>query len=98
MTRQPKLIFYTILKPASTTLYIKDTGVGIPSHDMPRIFEKGFTGENGRRFEKSTGIGLYLCKKMCDQIGIHIDIDSEVGVGTTVGLTFPISDMYFKTN
>ena len=96
MIKQPKLIFYTKSITAATTLYIEDTGVGIPSHDMPRVFGKGFTGENGRRFEKSTGIGLYLCKKMCDQIGIHIDIDSEVGGGTTVSLTFPISDMYFR--
>jgi len=96
MTKQPKLIFYTTSITAAITLYIKDNGVGIPLHDVPRIFEKGFTGENGRRFEKSTGIGLYLCKKMCEQIGVHIEVNSEIGVGTTVGLTFPISDMYFK--
>jgi len=96
MIKNPKLVFYSTSEPAMATLYIKDNGVGIPSHDMPRIFEKGFTGENGRCFAKSTGIGLYLCKKMCDQIGIQIDIDSVVGVGTTVSLTFPISDMYFR--
>ena len=84
------------LRYEKAPLYIKDTGVGIPSHDMPLIFEKGFTGENGRHFEKSTGIGLYLCKKMCEQMGIYIEIESEVGVGTTVSLTFPISDMYFR--
>ena len=95
-SKHPELIFYTTSKAASITLYIKDTGVGIPSHDLQRVFEKGFTGENGRRFEKSTGIGLYLCRKMCEQIGIHIEINSEVDVGTTVGLTFPISDMYFR--
>jgi len=96
MAEQPKLICYTTSKASAITLYINDNGIGIPSHDMPRIFEKGFTGENGRHFEKSTGIGLYLCKKMCGQIGIAIEIKSDVGVGTTVGLTFPVSDMYFK--
>ncbi|MCL2559920.1 MAG: sensor histidine kinase [Turicibacter sp.] len=96
MVDQPKLICYTVSKAASITLYVQDHGVGIPTHDLSRIFDKGFTGENGRRFEKSTGIGLYLCKKMCEQMGIHIEVTSEVGVGTLVGLTFPISDMYFR--
>lgn len=50
-------------------LYIKDNGIGISKNDISRIFEKGFTGENGRLTgKKSTGIGLYLCKKLCDKL------------------------------
>jgi len=96
MTIDPKIIFYTTSKASSTTLHIKDNGIGIPTHDLPRIFEKSFTGDNGRHFEKSTGIGLYLCQKMCTQIGINIEVESQIQLGTTVSLTFPISDMYFK--
>ena len=72
------------------TLTIKDNGVGINEKDINRVFEKGFTGENGRRFGKSTGIGLYLCKKLCDKLGIGIELTSKVGEGTEVKLNFPI--------
>lgn len=68
------------------TLVIKDTGIGIQSEDLPRIFEKGFTGYNGRMDKKSTGIGLNLCKKVLDRLSHPITITSEVGVGTQVSL------------
>ena len=56
----------------NVTLYIKDNGIGISKNDISRIFEKGFTGENGRIIgKKSTGIGLYLCKKLCDKLRIR---------------------------
>ncbi|MEA4874797.1 sensor histidine kinase [Anaerorhabdus sp.] len=65
-------------------LIIKDTGIGISKEDIPRIFEKGFTGYNGRIDKKSTGIGLFLCKTVCDKLGHTIKIDSSVKEGTIV--------------
>lgn len=65
-------------------LVIEDTGVGIAEEDLPRIFEKGFTGYNGRMDKKATGIGLYLCKKILDKLSHTITITSKVNVGTTV--------------
>ena len=65
-------------------LAIRDTGIGISPEDLPRVFEKGFTGYNGRRDKKSTGIGLYLCKSVLDRLGHKIRIQSEVGRGTKV--------------
>lgn len=68
-------------------LVIEDTGIGIPAEDLPRIFEKGFTGYNGRENKKSTGIGLYLCKNIMDKLQWNITADSEVGTGTKIYLT-----------
>ena len=70
-------------------LTIEDNGVGISEKDIDRVFEKGFTGENGRKFGKSTGIGLYLCKKLCDKLGIGISLTSKKGLGTKVNIVFP---------
>ena len=67
-------------------LVIEDTGIGIQEEDVPRVFEKGFTGFNGRRDKKSTGIGLYLCKTITDRLGHDIRIESKVGEGTKVFL------------
>lgn len=67
-------------------LVIEDNGIGIQAEDLPRVFEKGFSGYNGRADKKSTGIGLYLCKKIMDKMGHKIWIDSEVGKGTRVYL------------
>lgn len=65
-------------------LVIEDTGIGIQKEDLPRVFEKGFTGYNGRSDKKSTGIGLYLCKTIMDKLKHGIRIESEVGKGTKV--------------
>lgn len=70
-------------------LTIEDNGVGIIERDLNRVFEKGFTGENGRKFGKSTGIGLYLCKKLCDKMGLGLDINSKINEGTKVSIVFP---------
>lgn len=67
-------------------LVIEDTGMGIYPEDLPRVFEKGFTGYNGRTDKKSTGIGLYLCKTILDKLQHEIKIESEVGKGTKVYL------------
>lgn len=74
------------------SLLIEDNGVGIPKEDIRRIFDKGFTGKNGRTGKKSTGIGLYLCKGLCDRLGIGISCESKEGVFTRIIFTFPNSD------
>ena len=68
-------------------LSISDTGIGIREEDLPRIFEKGFTGYNGHMDKKSTGIGLYLCKKVTDKLGIKIEVSSRLEEGTIFYLT-----------
>lgn len=71
-------------------LYIKDNGIGIKKGEITRVFEKGFTGTNGRLSnKKSTGIGLYLCRKLCDKLGIAIELNSIQNEGTEVRLVFP---------
>lgn len=65
-------------------LVVEDTGIGIYPEDLPRVFERGFTGYNGRNNKKSTGIGLYLCKMIMTKLGHEIWIESEVGTGTRV--------------
>lgn len=79
----------TITVSADRTIMIYDTGIGISAEDIPRIFERGYTGYNGRTQHKSTGLGLYLVKKACDRLGIHIEIRSKVGEGTSVFLKLP---------
>lgn len=71
-------------------LYVKDNGIGIKESEASRVFEKGFTGENGRRKgQKATGIGLYLCKKLCDKLSLGIELNSKENESTNVILTFP---------
>ncbi len=72
-----------------TRLYVADDGVGIPASDVGRVFDKGFTGENGRRFGSSTGMGLYLVRELCGKMGVGVWLESEEGAGTTVCLSFP---------
>ncbi len=80
---------------AKVILSIADSGIGIPAQDIARVFEKGFTGENGRRYAKSTGIGLYLCKKLCTRMRLHISLDSREHEGTVVRIEFPLNKMFF---
>lgn len=77
-------------------LIIEDNGIGIHSDELDRVFEKGFTGNVGRINNKSTGIGLYLCKKLCDKLGLIIDIESEINSYTKVSITFPIGSFIMK--
>ena len=73
-------------------LYVKDNGIGIRQGEITRVFEKGFTGTNGRLSnKKSTGIGLYLCKKLCNKLGIGIELNSVQNEGTEIRLVFPQS-------
>ena len=71
---------------APKTLVIEDTGIGIAPEDLPRIFEKGYTGCNGRADKRSTGIGLYLCRQIMEKLSHTIRIESEMGAGTKVYL------------
>jgi signal transduction histidine kinase len=66
------------------TLAIRDTGIGIRKEDLPRVFERGFTGFNGRLDQRATGIGLYLCHEAAAKLGHNLSIQSELGKGTTV--------------
>lgn len=66
------------------TLCIEDTGIGIAAEDLPRIFEKGYTGYNGRKDKKASGLGLYLCRRICGKLGIGISVDSQLDKGTVV--------------
>lgn len=74
----------TICMEAPKTLCIRDTGMGIAPEDLPRIFEQGFTGHLGRDDEKASGIGLYLCKRICQNLGHGISAESAAGKGTTI--------------
>ncbi len=74
----------TIEMSDTYTLSVTDTGIGISATDLPRIFENGYTGFNGRTDKKASGIGLYLCKRICDNLGHKITVKSAPGVGTSV--------------
>lgn len=76
----------TISLVGEKTLRIQDTGIGIAPEDLPRIFENGYTGCNGRADRKASGIGLYLCKRICQNLGHTITASSEVDIGTTIDI------------
>lgn len=75
------------------TLYIEDTGIGIKQEDLPRLFEKGFTGYNGRVDKKASGLGLYLCKQVIDNLGYHMSISSIPSKGTIVAIDFHVDEL-----
>ena len=79
-----------------STLYIKDSGLGIQDADLLRVFERGFSGYNGRLTQQSSGLGLYLSKKIADELGHQISIASQVGQGTTVMISFSEKKMIFE--
>ena len=87
---QPVLRFSTRRQQDQVILVVEDNGIGISPADLPRVFEKGFTGQNGRMVQQSTGIGLYLCKRLCDKLGIGIAAESS-GQGTAISLAFHIN-------
>lgn len=74
-------------------LKICDNGIGMDEKDVIKAFEKGYTGKNGRRFGKTTGMGSYLCKKMCEKLGLSVNIKSRENEGTEVSILFPVNDM-----
>ncbi|WP_034868703.1 sensor histidine kinase [Clostridium lundense] len=87
--QNPILCFSANIVCGGVSLSVTDNGIGIVESDLPRIFEKGFSGENGRKEKHSTGIGLYLCKRLSDKLGIKITAESQIDKGTTVTLFFP---------
>ena len=89
---EPRIVISTERKSHSVLLAVEDNGIGICPEDLPRIFDKGFTGTNGRAGLKSTGMGLYLCRKLCGKLGIRIGAQSEEGRGTRITLEFPVSN------
>lgn len=74
-------------------LYIEDTGIGIKPEDLPRVFEKGFTGYNGRVDKKASGLGLYLCQQIIHNLGYKIKIESYLGKGTIVSIDFHVDKL-----
>ena len=84
----------SIYYDGESCLCIKDSGIGIALADMERLFEKGFTGYNGRQYKKASGIGLYMCKRMCDKLNIAISIESVVDEYTLVKLKFLSNEEY----
>ncbi|MEG1003312.1 sensor histidine kinase [Clostridium sp.] len=80
-------------KRKSKTLIIEDSGIGIKAEDLPRVFEKGFTGFNGRDDKKSTGIGLYLCKNILKKLSHQIQIESEVSKYTRIKINLEIMNL-----
>lgn len=91
----PRLVFTQQVLEQAVVLTVADNGVGIPAADLPRVWEKGFTGENGRTLAtRSTGLGLYLCKKLCGRLDVGLAITSAPGEGTAVSFTFPKGRFY----
>lgn len=92
----PKVKMYTEDVKNGIELIIEDNGIGIPKAEINRVFEKGFTGSRGRLNNKSTGIGLYLCKKLCGKLGLTIDIESKENLYTKVIIVFPKGSFVMK--
>lgn len=92
-TGERKLEWYAAAEKEMVKLYLKDTGTGIAEQDLPRVCEKGFTGKNGRTGKNSTGLGLYLCKKLCEKMGHRLEIVSKEGKGCMVIIRFPKGSM-----
>lgn len=93
-TRQGCVSIWAEEERESVVLCVEDTGIGIRPEDLPRIFERGFTGCNGRMDEKSTGIGLYLCHRVFRHLGIDVKAESEVGKGTKMTLRIPVRSAF----
>ena len=85
---------FTDNKKDKITLVIEDNGIGIPKSDLKQVFDKTFTGENGRKKSGSTGMGLFIAKNLCKKLGHHIEISSEEGKYTRVSITIGKSDFY----
>lgn len=84
---------YSMRNQNSITLCIEDNGVGIDVKDINRVFEKGFTGENGRNFGKATGMGLYICDTLCKKLGLSLKIESKKNESTIVKIIFPLGSI-----
>ena len=88
---------YVIKNDKLTVLNIYDNGIGIPAADLPRVFDKSFTGENGHAYSKATGMGMYIVKNLCEKLGHKITIESVKGEYTLVSIEFFKNDFYKET-
>ncbi|GFI24762.1 sensor histidine kinase GraS [Lachnospiraceae bacterium] len=93
---EPVIILSTKPLGKQIQLVVQDNGIGIPAHELPRVFDRGFTGSNGRSRGGSTGMGLYLCKRLASFLDLDLRIVSQEGEGTTVTLTFPAKENLTK--
>lgn len=91
-----KIKIYSQKEEKCVRMVIEDNGIGIKEEETRRIFEKNFTGTNGRERERSTGMGLYLCRKLCKKLGIGISAQSEEGAYTRIIMEFPVSTYLSK--
>lgn len=87
---------YTTEINNNLNLVIEDRGIGIDNSHINRVFEKGFTGNSGRKYNRSTGMGLYICKKLCNKLNIDISIESSINEYTKLSLIFPKGSFYKK--
>lgn len=92
--RESFIKIFTKVEKDNVTLLIKDNGIGISKADLPRVFEKSFTGKNGRGRAISTGMGLYIAKRLCDKLGHQILIDSKETSWTCVSIVFSINKFF----
>ncbi len=96
--KTPKIEIKAIETPQKVELTITDNGIGIPKSDLPKVFNKSFTGTNGRKTSKSTGLGLYITKKLLKKLGHKIEIESEVNKYTKVSIIFSKNNFYKITD
>ena len=87
-------MFYAEDTEKEIILHIKDNGIGVSQNDLKRVFDKSFTGENGRKMRNSTGFGLYICKKLIDKLGHKINATSEENKYFEITITFGKNDLY----
>ncbi|RED60602.1 sensor histidine kinase [Cohnella phaseoli] len=83
-----KVTFFSFLRGSEAVLEIRDRGIGIPPEDIKRVFQPFFTGDNGRKFRESTGMGLYFAREIAERLGHRIELESEPGTGTHVRIVF----------
>lgn len=93
-SNNPTISIKSIKNKDNIVLSIKDNGIGIEKQEVNKVFDKGFTGSNGRKLYNSTGIGLYLCQKLCVKLGHNISIKSNINEYTEILITFPINSLY----
>jgi len=92
----PEIILSAKTLGKQVRLTVRDNGIGIPEHELPRVFDRGFTGSNGRSRGGSTGMGLYLCRRLADALEIDLCIRSKEGDGTCAALTFPAKEHFIS--
>ena len=93
-SRKSYIMFYIEDNEKETTLHIKDNGIGVNASDLKHVFDKSFTGENGRKMRNSTGFGLYISKKLIEKLGHKISATSEENKYFEIAITFGKNDLY----